>query len=157
MKRNLLFFLGLLVALAVTNGLAAAQTIEPGPATNQIRTAISQTIYDACVGESIAFDGFVHTLVKVGQDQLHLTTVSNFQGMSGVGATTGKLYQLQCAGVTNVFLSDGPITTASVFNAVNLCALAANTSVVMMHEHVTVNPDGTVTVDYSVDNNFCSP
>jgi hypothetical protein len=134
----------------VTHGFVAAPL-----STNAIRTPFSQTIFDACVGESITFDGFVHTLVKVGSNKI--TTVTNYQGMRGVGLTSGKLYEMQCASVTNVFLSDGTITSASVFDAVVNCMLAANTSGTMMREHLTFTPDGTAVVDYSVDSTFCSP
>jgi hypothetical protein len=141
MKRHPLPVVALLWAWVIAAGSSVAQTIEPGPATNEIQTPATQTIFESCVGESAAFDGFVHALVKVRQN--HLTTLTNFQGLSGVGQTSGKLYHMQCTGVTNVLQSDGPITTANVFNSVNLCALAANTSVIMMHEHVTFTPDGT--------------
>jgi hypothetical protein len=115
-KRYPLPVVALLSAWVMAAGPSVAQTIEPGPETTEIRTPVTQTIFDSCVGESIAFDSFVPTLVKVGQNQL--TTLTNFQGLSGVGQTSGKLYHMHCTGVTNVLQSDGPITTASVFNSV---------------------------------------
>jgi hypothetical protein len=117
-------------------------------------------VFDPCLGEEIVWTGAVHTTAHsetTPNGLIHIVSSFNFQRVTGTGQTSGLTITPHCTGVETEFLSDGPISTPTVFTTVVHCALAANTSVMMVRQHLTVTPKGVTAADYSVDQIICTP
>jgi hypothetical protein len=126
----------------------------------EISSPISGEIYDPCLAEGILFEGVVHTLAattETPQGFSHLTLVSNFQNVSGTGLSSGDPYRVISTAVKSVLSFDGFGIIPYVYTEMVLGALAGNTAILLFRRHTTINPDGTIAVDYTVEGVRCAP
>jgi hypothetical protein len=160
MKSRIRFMAAALGVLLVLDVVSAQTTGPPPPTwTNEIRTPVSGSVFDPCIGEEIVFSGYVHTLVRFVQtpspSQLyHITIVSNFQQVSGVGSQTGTTYQLSSSQSSTTTSSDGGTTVSTETIPMRL---ALNTAVITFRRHMTITPGGNTTVSYTIESVRCSP
>lgn len=114
---------------------------------------------DGGAGELIEVSGFLHTQTSLTTDKnggVHVSQQFNPQGVTGVGLTTGDKYN--GVGVTRTSMS----TTASgvsVFTFLNRFDMIGqgpgNNFSVHETEHLTVLPDGTITVSFDTFTTTC--
>lgn len=126
-------------------------------------TPIVLSVFVPCAaggaGELIEISGFLHTQISLTIDKnggVHASQQFNPQGVTGSGVTTGDGYN--GVGVTRNSMS----TTASgvvVFTSVNRFDMVGqgpgNNFSVHATEHLTVLPDGTVTVSFDNVSTTC--
>lgn len=142
-----LLVFGLLLVLA---GKAQAATV-----TNDVHMPVSGTAVSGCPGgESVDLSGSVHLLfhVTINSDggesaDLHV----NYQGVSGIGESSGAKYQIPVEVHINTNGHVG-VETTTTLSAKLIGQGPDNNEVMHMTFHVTVNANGTVTA--SVDNFF---
>jgi hypothetical protein len=147
--RKLVAFLGAMSVLSV--GIAQSAAGSATTTTVSQSFPISLTVFVPCAnggaGEDVALSGNLHDLFSLtfnGSGGVHVKTLDNPQGVSGVGLTTGTKYQ--GTGVTqSEFNAQVGFETTFVNNFRIIGACPGNNFLVHENFHVTVNPDGTVT------------
>ncbi|MBI1896578.1 MAG: hypothetical protein HYZ57_03535 [Acidobacteria bacterium] len=118
------------------------------------------TVGNACVAEGVNLSGKIRQTVHVNGDSsggYHMTVLSEHNGMTGTGDTTGAKYQgfgstresLQSSGVLPI-----RVTTQRQFRLIGQ-GTAQNT-VVHYQSHMTVNANGSVTASVDDLNIVCN-
>ena len=132
MKRLAVFFVSLVVGFT---GLAFAQTINTS-------TPVSVTI-GTCSGTTINVSGVLHTVTHISADGQHGSINVNFADVSAPG------YQVTggANGSANVNLSNGSAEATINLHADVVGKGGSGVMHVVIFEHLTVNANGTVTVD----------
>jgi len=122
---------------------------------------ITNTVVVPCAnngqGDTIQLSGTIHFLLLVTLDNnggflLHLT--SNAQDLTGVSQTSGVTYH---GGVGDSFTINGKVGFEQTFTN-NFILVGQGTAANLMFNgvgHLTVNPDGTVTVSFNISSVRC--
>jgi hypothetical protein len=148
--------LALLAAITLT-------TIGPATANAAIVTntfqAVNFSVFDMCTGEEVTFTGQEHiqenmTMNPNGSFHIHIT--ENFAGVKGVGQTTGRKYQLPAVVSETENLTAAQEVTEVTTESLISDGSASNEQLRML-THITMNANGTVTVDHSFSNITCTP
>jgi hypothetical protein len=87
--------LGALITAALATFLTATAFAQG--VTNTTVDLTGQTIVNPCNGETIVLSGSVHIVVRNTTDSdggIHSTIENNYQGVTGVGQTTGATYHV---------------------------------------------------------------
>ena len=112
---------------------------------------ISLVVFVPCaaggVGEDVELTGNLHDLFHFSSDAavgLHLSIVSNPQGVTGTGLTTGDKYQ--GTGITRSQLNTMPGYTDTQINNFRIIGQGSNNNF-LLHDnfHITVNANGMIT------------
>ena len=87
----------LVSVLLVMAGLTApfTQSVSADVTKLNERSDFSIVLYNDCTGETIAFEGSLHTslrLVADGSGNIHVSSHSNWQNMRGIGLSSGDKY-----------------------------------------------------------------
>lgn len=132
MKRLAVIFVSLVVGFT---GLAFAQTINT-------TTPVSGTV-PTCSGTTITASGMLHTVTHISADGQHASINANFADVSAPG------YQVTggANGSANISLSNGSGEATINLHADIVGKAGTGVMHVVIFEHVTVNANGTVTVD----------
>jgi hypothetical protein len=137
-----------------------AQAAGPVVITNT-NIPITNTVVVPCAnngqGDTIQLSGTLHELILVTLDNnggflLHITT--NAQDLTGVSQTTGVVYH---SGVGDSVTINGKVGFVQTF-ANSFILVGQGTAAKLMSEfdgHLTVNPDGTVTVTFTHESVRC--
>ena len=86
-----------LLALLAASAPAAPGSAQATTIHENVTVPINEVVVNPCTGEEIAFSGDAHVLLHITTDAsggTHVTSQSNYQGVSGVGLTTGDVYRL---------------------------------------------------------------
>ena len=125
-----------------------------GALTNQwsYTDQMDETVSDACAGEDIAFQGPIHfngSEVITPSGHYHLTLHSNYQGVSGVGQTSGDTYNLVSGTSNNLNIDFG--TNGGEGTFIQNIHVISNGVVydATVRAHITVTPNGDVTVNFN--------
>ncbi len=158
MKRFMNSWILLFAALVFTVALLSPLPVQAaGPVFREnIVEPIAFRVFVPCanggVGEIVAFSGnslLVAQIVMDGNGGFHETQTENFQGVSGVGLTSGVKYQVP---ETNHITLNGTVgVEKTITNTVNVIGQGPGNNLLFKFTlHETVNANGTVTS--SVDN-----
>ncbi len=100
-------------------------------------------------GELIELSGTLHIVSHVTFDAaggLHFVSQTNPQGVTGIGLTSGTLYQGTGVGRFNINITAGGAVGFTAVSSFKIIGRAPpDNLLVQAIFHVTVNPDGTVT------------
>ena len=138
--------------------LSATPVLSQDPAEKELinyRLPLSAEVWVPCAangeGEAVSLSGVTHVTVSSLQTPsgaLHLSTLVNPQGVTGVGAKTGTLYH--GVGVTRVSTTLEPGATTADFSFVNVFQFigvgVGNDLRVRQRIHIVIGPNGTVSV-----------
>jgi hypothetical protein len=112
------------------------------------RTPFKETVTDDCTGEEIAFEGWVHVNYNVHEEPFgfRANSHSNYQGVRGVGLTSGRKYRLVGSQASIVdFRRPFPSHTTAVDSVRLLAQGAPANSHYKVHLHYTANANGVIT------------
>lgn len=139
-----------LIAIIITL-FAATYTAKAGVVTN-VSTDISLIVFVPCAnggsGEDVDLEGPLHSLFTVTFDRrggVHVKTLFQPEGITGVGLTTGDKYQATGGTLEQFSLKVGQ-TDTFVNNFRIIGQGTGNNFLVHETAHITVNANGTVTV-----------
>jgi hypothetical protein len=138
-------------------GTAALRPAAASPAVVETHTPFSSVfLFNPCIGEFIAIQGFVHTKVHVDTtaDKTHFSTEFNWQDMKGVGLTSGATYVVVNAQSVSVNVSAPFPQIITVEQSVHFIRQGEDGTLVLEDDfhvktkfHFTVNANGVVTVN----------
>jgi hypothetical protein len=160
-----------LVATAVLLAAGLVGLVRPAAAgilTKEIRSPLEGTIFDPCVGEDIAFSGFIQSFLAVTETPQGFTVHdhSSYSNVEGTGQASGTVYRVHCTEknteihlpVETFEVVQGPITEPSVISSVLvLCRLSTNNAILTTRSHTTMTPDWDFAVDFTVEDLRCPP
>ena len=113
-------------------------------------TPMNETIADDCTGEEVRVSGDVHTQYTAHEtaDGFHAEAGSNYQGVSGVGVTSGRKYQLVGSdkSVTD-FRKPFPSRSTVVQTVRIISQGSAPNSHYKVHWHYTIDANGRLTAE----------
>jgi hypothetical protein len=158
MKTNKATKQALALLAVITLTTIGAATANAAIVTNMFQ-AVNFSVFDMCTGETVTFTGQEHiqenmTMNPNGTFHIHVT--ENFAGVQGVGQTTGRKYQLPAALSETENLTAGQEVTEKTTESL-ICDGSASNEQITMLTHITMNANGTVTVDHSFSNITCTP
>ncbi len=140
----------LIVPVLLTLGLLFGSTgVAPVSAQAQTFTLnekepVSLVLFVPCAGEQVEFRGEIKRLYHItfdGNGGYHLKGQYNFQGVIGVGRSTGNTYRASGA---SEFTANGKVGEEITFQTnYHFISRGANFSITQK-VHVTINPDGTL-------------
>lgn len=142
---RLLPFLGPLMAVAFTLLLA----LPVSAATTSISSPVDIVVVDSCTNQLIHFTGVIHDTFNVTENgnKVHVGITNNPQDVTGVDA---QGIQYHFTGVTNTDLSFAKSSSDFESTFVNLFNIVSDgsspNSLLHNNFHLTVTPDGTITV-----------
>jgi len=106
-------------------------------------------VTNPCNGHLIALSGFEHDQITVTTDKaggVHVDTKSNLQGVTGIDEVTGATYRVILTSTTHEADSTGVPLVLSVPTDIEFIGQGtAPNFLAHFVNHVTVNPNGTVT------------
>ncbi len=115
----------------------------------QTDVPISGTAYSSCTGEIIAISGYYHQQVNITYDNsggAHLSLSENFQGVSGIGETSGLKYQIPGTfHVTENFTAGQAFNFTETLNEALISQGSAPNEQIHGLLHITVDANGNVT------------
>jgi hypothetical protein len=146
MKYKRLALLGLSAALVVS--LVLATRLARADVFFNQDIPISFVDFSPCTGELISFSGTIHVVEREtvdGSGGIQIGIHENYQGVTGVGLTTGTVYH--APGVLNQQLNftNGATTQTFTEDVRYIAPGRDNNLLVHYNQHITINPDGTVT------------
>jgi hypothetical protein len=117
---------------------------------------VSGTVTNPCNGEVVTISGNSQIILNVtsdGSGGLHVVFRGNFQGVSGVG-DQGNTYRIPIQATTSFNTRVGQEET---FTQISQFIAEGSAPNFFFHEdaHITVNPDGTVTVFFDTITTSC--
>jgi hypothetical protein len=155
-NKHLLATAFIIVAIAVAAPTFLMNTANAAGPVVQTNTnvPVTNTVFVPCAnngqGDTIQLSGTLHELFLVTLDNnggflLHLT--SNGQDVTGVSTTTGVKYQ---GGLGDSFTITGKVGSVQTFTNSFVLVGQGTAAKLIVQEfgHITVNPDGTVTVSF---------
>ena len=140
------------IAVAAVVGVTAAQA----EVTTNTKTPIAQTVFVPCanggVGEFIDLSGELHTLITSTINDNHVSGKYHYQpqGVSAIGQITGDTYRAT-GGSQDKFsgnLTNDQYETTYVNNFRMIGPGPGNNFLVHEVSHLTINANGTTTVDF---------
>lgn len=146
---SLLLAAGAILLLAGSGGTAVRAAAE------STTTPFEDVIPNPCTGEDVLVSGSLHTVGQVVQDAhggFHISGHYNFEGISGVGLSTGTIYHWTGGARINVHYGCGDLcsppfeeTSGSDFQLIG----QGSTPDEQVHAltHITVNANGELTAD----------
>jgi hypothetical protein len=152
-----------LLVLGLT-ALIAVYAASPASATTvQVISPFSGFFINSCQGdESIAFDGFLHDVIRVEQDAtggFHIHAVTNGQQLQGIGVTSGDRYRIAAAAHNSVAIRFDPAlelftgTTTQTLKFVS--ATSSDNLSLVITQHITITPTGDVTAEVTETRSTC--
>ena len=152
MKRCILIAaLGVVLALVLLAGVVA-----PSRAANQMNVSfpVSFTVSNPCTGEFVDFSGNAHIVLTITTNDNHASLMfhSNDANVSGVGETTGARYR-EIANFSDHIeqsLVSGQFTQTTVVRNLRWVTAGGGNNFLDFDEtdHVTINANGDVTVEF---------
>ncbi len=148
MKQKIKFRLSMLLAAVMTMALILPAAQAAVVANEKI--PVSFFVTNACTGDIIKVSGTLHVslaLTDDGAGGFHVKEHSNIQDGSAIGFPSGLNYRWINTRDFEFNVKKG-METALTVNSELISQGSADNIVLHAVEHITVNPDGTVTVDF---------
>jgi len=143
---------GVLLGLALLAATAGVGWTKATSVTTQGSFVFDQMVSDPCHDETIAFDGTAHFVTHVTTNDdgtVHVAADINFQGLTGVGTTSGNVYRFPAAGHFIVNFTNGASNESDLIDSgVIIGKGSADNFVYHNLFHVTRNADGPVTTEF---------
>lgn len=158
MKEKALATLAIVALLTAAPALAQANTV-----TTSTRVPVNLTLFNPCTGELIDFSGNLHivdhvTFVPHDPDGgLHLNRKENWQGVAGIDQTTGNRYRLTGVRHNLNLNANAPLPfVLTLVRTQNVISRGSADNLQLRRRvHVTVNANGTTTVDFDSFSLIC--
>jgi hypothetical protein len=149
MKQRIKFGLSMLVTAVMTMALILPAAQAAVVFNEQI--PVSVLLFDPCTGEDIAVDTTAHVVIAGTEDGAggqHLKLHLNLQDGSAIGLTTGDKYIPQATANAEINMPKGATEATATVNLKLISQGSAPNLDGHFNAHITVNPDGTITVAF---------